>query len=163
MADETIFFDGTEQRRSVRAAPAWWYPDPAKRHDLRFWTGEAWSEFVIDGPTRTPSVDPLVSANLSTAVAAPVESLPEAAAARVESPQGAAAAAEPVGTHDLSSESTAIPPRSKMRSRLMLVALVVVLVLIAVAGAYLVLGGSSDGSGAHAPAQLLSSALDHVT
>jgi hypothetical protein len=39
-------------------ARPWWYEDPARRHDLRFWTGTEWSEFVIDGPNRTPSLDP---------------------------------------------------------------------------------------------------------
>jgi hypothetical protein len=29
--------------------PAGWYPDPAERHDLRYWTGKAWSQDVKDG------------------------------------------------------------------------------------------------------------------
>jgi Protein of unknown function (DUF2510) len=150
MQDESALVGGPDQRLGARLAPAWWYPDPAQRHDLRYWTGETWSEFVIDGPTRTPSVDPLSidplsSANQGTAVAAAtrVDSLQEAtaaAAARADSVQ--AAVAEPVVALDGASASTEIPPPSRLRSRLMLAALVVVLVLIAVAGAYLVLGSS---------------------
>jgi hypothetical protein len=134
MADETTLYDETEQRRSGPAAPAWWYPDPAKRHDLRYWTGAVWSEFVIDGPTRTPSLDPLAASH-GTVGAGRVDNLHEEAAAAAE-------AIGAVGTDDVASASTAIPPHSNLRSRLMLVALVVVLVLIAVAGAYLVLGSS---------------------
>ena len=48
-----------DRQNAAPASAAWWYQDPSGRHDLRYWTGEGWSDFVIDGPTRTPSVDPL--------------------------------------------------------------------------------------------------------
>lgn len=47
------------QTTSRTRPPESWYPDPAGRHDFRFWSGEAWTEFVVDGPLRAPSIDPV--------------------------------------------------------------------------------------------------------
>lgn len=33
-----------------------WFTDPFVRHEQRYWSGTAWTEHVLDGPT--PSVDP---------------------------------------------------------------------------------------------------------
>ena len=37
------------------AAPSW-FPDPSRRHELRFWDGRRWTEHVSD--KGTASVDP---------------------------------------------------------------------------------------------------------
>lgn len=37
--------------------PAGWYPDPARRHELRYWDGDHWSPSVSDAGVR--STDPL--------------------------------------------------------------------------------------------------------
>lgn len=39
------------------AQPAQWSADPTGRHELRYWTGTAWSEHVSDAGTQ--SVDPV--------------------------------------------------------------------------------------------------------
>lgn len=42
---------------------ATWYPDPVGRHDLRYWTGTAWSEHVADsGTSGTDPLEPTVVA-----------------------------------------------------------------------------------------------------
>ena len=33
-----------------------WFTDPFVRHDQRYWSGEAWTEHVLDGGT--PAIDP---------------------------------------------------------------------------------------------------------
>jgi Protein of unknown function (DUF2510) len=39
------------------AAPAQWYPDPSRRHELRYWNGAAWTGDVADqGVTSTDPV-----------------------------------------------------------------------------------------------------------
>lgn len=38
------------------AVPANWYPDPSKRHELRYWNGTVWTEHVASGGVQ--SVDP---------------------------------------------------------------------------------------------------------
>ena len=42
------------------ATPANWHPDPAGRHQLRYWDGSAWSEYVADDGVQ--AIDPLVPA-----------------------------------------------------------------------------------------------------
>lgn len=34
-----------------------WFPDPAGRHERRYWDGSSWTEHVQDG--QTPATDPL--------------------------------------------------------------------------------------------------------
>jgi len=36
--------------------PAGWFRDPFVRHEQRYWSGEAWTEHVLDGGT--PAIDP---------------------------------------------------------------------------------------------------------
>jgi hypothetical protein len=31
--------------------PAGWFPDPSARHEMRYWSGTAWTEHVRDGDT----------------------------------------------------------------------------------------------------------------
>jgi hypothetical protein len=47
------------------AAVAGWYPDPAGRHEHRFWDGARWTDNVVDHGVR--GVDPLGEPTLSTA------------------------------------------------------------------------------------------------
>lgn len=46
------------QNASTDAA---WYPDPLRRHEMRYWDGHAWTQHVADGGRA--SVDPVPSAN----------------------------------------------------------------------------------------------------
>jgi hypothetical protein len=39
------------------AAPAGWFADPGRRHQLRYWDGQRWTEHVSDRGTQ--AVDPL--------------------------------------------------------------------------------------------------------
>ena len=41
----------------VETVPANWYPDPTKRHDLRYWDGNLWTDHVVTNHFQT--VDPL--------------------------------------------------------------------------------------------------------
>ena len=41
----------------TRPSPvAGWYPDPSGRHELRYWDGKGWTEYVRDGATQ--ALDP---------------------------------------------------------------------------------------------------------
>jgi hypothetical protein len=40
-----------------RAVPAGWFADPGRRHELRFWDGQRWTEHVFDRGTQ--GVDPV--------------------------------------------------------------------------------------------------------
>ena len=40
---------------STGTAPGW-FTDPFVRHEQRYWSGEAWTEHVLDGGT--PAIDP---------------------------------------------------------------------------------------------------------
>lgn len=46
---------------STRQPVAEWYADPTGRHELRYWDGNAWTDYVFSQGTR--AVDPLVSKN----------------------------------------------------------------------------------------------------
>jgi hypothetical protein len=41
----------------MTAPPTGWYPDPAGRHEYRFWTGQRWSDFSLDNGVQC--ADPL--------------------------------------------------------------------------------------------------------
>lgn len=42
------------------ATPATWYPDPTSRHQLRYWDGRTWTDYVVDQGTQ--GVDPVRAA-----------------------------------------------------------------------------------------------------
>lgn len=46
-----------DMRKKRTAHPASWFPDPAGRHQLRYWDGTRWTEHVSDHGTTTS--DPL--------------------------------------------------------------------------------------------------------
>ncbi len=46
----------TTTSASTPQVPANWYPDPSKRHELRYWNGSAWTEHVATGGVQ--SIDP---------------------------------------------------------------------------------------------------------
>jgi len=58
-----VEFDALDEAATVRrGAPASWLPDPAGRHQLRYWNGTTWTEHVsnngqttTDQPTTTPA------------------------------------------------------------------------------------------------------------
>jgi hypothetical protein len=41
----------------MMAPPAAWYPDPAERHEFRFWNGRSWTDFALDNGVQC--ADPL--------------------------------------------------------------------------------------------------------
>ena len=45
----------TSGSTSTGTAPGW-FTDPFVRHEQRYWSGEAWTEHVLDGGT--PAIDP---------------------------------------------------------------------------------------------------------
>jgi hypothetical protein len=49
-----------EEQAVVNELSAGWYPDPMRRHELRYWTPAGWSEHVSDGGRS--GVDPVSSA-----------------------------------------------------------------------------------------------------
>ena len=56
-----VILSGLAMRTAHEAAPvevpAAWYPDPTKRHDLRYWDGVAWSPHIAT--TGRAFTDPL--------------------------------------------------------------------------------------------------------
>jgi hypothetical protein len=47
--------------------PANWYPDPSRRHELRYWDGARWTEHVSDaGRTSVDPVDAPAPVQLNT-------------------------------------------------------------------------------------------------
>lgn len=48
--------------RPLRSSSRRWLPDPTKRHELRYWTGERWSEQVTDAGVA--GIDPLPTPSL---------------------------------------------------------------------------------------------------
>ncbi|QXC63499.1 DUF2510 domain-containing protein [Aquihabitans sp. G128] len=42
---------------TAAAAPGGWHPDPAGRHEQRYYDGTAWTDHVVDGGVQ--STDPL--------------------------------------------------------------------------------------------------------
>jgi hypothetical protein len=38
-------------------APAGWFPDPSRRHELRYWDGQRWTEHVVNRGAQ--AVDPV--------------------------------------------------------------------------------------------------------
>lgn len=47
----------TAPDQEATSAQAAWYPDPTRRHELRFWDGRSWSAYVADQGTQ--STDPV--------------------------------------------------------------------------------------------------------
>ena len=46
-------------------APLGWYPDPADRHESRYWSGDGWTEHVANAGVTT--ADPiLIRGNVAT-------------------------------------------------------------------------------------------------
>ncbi len=43
----------SQNREIRRASPPGWYPDPSGRHELRYWNGAAWTEYVSNGGSMT--------------------------------------------------------------------------------------------------------------
>lgn len=68
---------------SAAAYPAGWYPDTLRRHELRYWDGQAWTEHVAD--QGQASIDPIAAAPTTpivnaAATAQPAVAAPQAAA-----------------------------------------------------------------------------------
>ena len=80
--------------------PAGWYPDPGRRHDLRYWDGKDWSSHVSDrGHTATdPELRPPASATGAPTAhppATPAPALASPAWPESDSPQPTAATPSP--------------------------------------------------------------------
>jgi hypothetical protein len=123
-----------------RLAGPWWYEDPARRHDLRYWTGTQWSEFVIDGPNRTPSIDP---PTVRGPTASGVTSSTDGAGATPD------IASTPAGVAEADADADAEGRRPSRKLRIVLLALLVTLVG-ALLG-YAVLGRGGDDRVGAAP------------
>ncbi|NOY55154.1 MAG: DUF2510 domain-containing protein [Actinobacteria bacterium] len=63
-----------------------WYPDPAKRHEHRYWNGSAWTDQVADAGTQ--SVDPLELGTPGDAAAEKIQRQVEDQAGIVDAPTG---------------------------------------------------------------------------
>jgi hypothetical protein len=65
-------------------APANWYPDPNKRHELRYWDGKKWTEHVSDnGVTGTDPVQPTRLDKVDSALTVGNEGRPDRIAQQV--------------------------------------------------------------------------------
>jgi hypothetical protein len=49
--------EGPQARQVHALPPAEWYPDPAGRHQFRYWGGAAWTDSVADDGVQ--SIDPM--------------------------------------------------------------------------------------------------------
>ena len=129
---------------------AGWFPDPMRRHQLRYWNGSEWSEHVADaGQT---AVDP-VAVGPTPVVPEHHEAhpLPPPTLPTVVTPAAPAAAPQAqVSVHEV----TSAPQRTKQRvATWMIVAAIVAVAGIAV-GAVLVLRGGDDQSATGNEAEL---------